>query len=124
MNWPSSCSAIPVPVMLKKYPRETAIDENEWLSFRQSWKLGYEIDPNSKLGLLACRTTSCSGCGNGSGFKSTPLTIEKMAVLAPMPSARVNIAIAVNPGLLRSMRTPKRRSCPRVSIQGSVWRSR
>ena len=42
----------------------------------------------SKLGLLSWRATSCSGCGNGRGFISTPFTMEKIAVLAPMPSAK------------------------------------
>jgi hypothetical protein len=31
------------------------------------------------------------------------LTTEKIAVLAPMPSASVRIATAANPGLLRSV---------------------
>jgi hypothetical protein len=34
---------------------------------------------------------SRSGWGYGSGFRRTPLTTEKMAVLAPMPSASVRI---------------------------------
>ena len=39
-----------------------------------------------------------SGSGNGSGFSRMPLTIEKIAVDAPMPSASVVITSSVNPG--------------------------
>src|SRR5579862_1087882 len=46
-----------------------------------------------------------SGSGYGSGFKSTVLTTEKMAVLAPMPSASAAIAVIVNPGVRRSIRS-------------------
>jgi hypothetical protein len=37
---------------------------------------------------------SRSGLGYGSGFSMTPLTTLKMAVLAPMPSARVRMVTA------------------------------
>src|SRR5436309_15546434 len=40
-----------------------------------------------------------------------PLTILKIAVLAPIPSASVNAATEVNPKLLRNCRIPKRISC-------------
>jgi len=40
----------------------------------------------------------------GSGRSSTPLTTLKMAVFAPIPSARVRTATAVNPPFLCSMR--------------------
>src|SRR5258706_11820543 len=35
----------------------------------------------------------------------------KIAALAPMPSARVRMATAANPGLFARVRTPIRRSC-------------
>src|SRR5256885_10894474 len=35
----------------------------------------------------------------------------KMAVLPPIPNASVKIAAMANPGFLRSMRAPKRKSC-------------
>ena len=38
-----------------------------------------------------------SASGNGSGFSSTVLTTEKMAVLAPIPSASAETAVAVKP---------------------------
>ncbi len=40
------------------------------------------------------------------GLSTTPLTTEKSAVFAPMPSARVRMAIAVNPGDFTSIRKP------------------
>ena len=54
--------------------------------------------------------TSCSGWGNGSGLSRTALTTLKMAVFAPIPSARVRIATKVNPGDLRNCRNAKTRS--------------
>ena len=36
----------------------------------------------------------------------TPFTIEKIAVLAPIPSASVSSATAVKAGLRRSVRSP------------------
>jgi hypothetical protein len=36
--------------------------------------------------------------GYGSGLKIKPLTKLKMAVFAPMPSARIKTAVIVNPG--------------------------
>ena len=46
--------------------------------------------------------TSRSGSANGSGFRSTPWTTLKIAVLAPMASARVATQTAVNRGCARA----------------------
>ena len=46
------------------------------------------------------------GSRTGSGRSMTLLMSEKMAVLAPMPSANVSTATSVNPGLRESRRTP------------------
>ena len=43
-------------------------------------------------------TTMRSGASNGSGRSTTALTTLKMAVVAPMPSASVRIAVAAKPG--------------------------
>src|ERR1700735_116296 len=51
------------------------------------------------------------------GRSSSALLTEKMAMLAPMASARVRMATAVKPGLRRSMRRPKRRSRRRVGME-------
>src|SRR4249919_3581418 len=63
------------------------------------------------LGGYPCHTTtSRSGCANGSGANSTLRTTEKMAVLAPIPSASVRTATAVNPGARISSRRAYRAS--------------
>jgi hypothetical protein len=40
--------------------------------------------------------------GNGNGLNNTPSTMEKIAVVAPMPKASVRIAVRANPGDLSS----------------------
>src|SRR5580704_6593370 len=62
--------------------------------------------------------TSCCGWRYGKGRSNNALVTEKMAVLAPMASARVKTATRVKPGLRRSMRRPKRRSRRSVCMQG------
>src|SRR5262245_12264943 len=52
---------------------------------------------------------SC-GFGYGSGRSSAALTVLKMAVVAPTPSARVAMAARAKAGDLRRLRTAKRRS--------------
>ncbi len=49
--------------------------------------------------------TRRSGCGKGSGWRSTASRMLKMAVVAPMPRASVRMAVAAKPGLLRSWRS-------------------
>src|ERR1022692_3717919 len=44
------------------------------------------------------------GAGNGSGFRTRALTIEKIAVFAPMQSASVSRAMGVNPRSLHRRR--------------------
>ena len=68
--------------------------EKERLSSRYSMYSGGEtqnsMNPND--GNCVVRYISRSGCGYPSGRRITPLTIEKIAVLAPMPSASVSTA--------------------------------
>src|SRR5215510_10730832 len=59
---------------------------------------------NPSEGNWVVRYISCSGLGYPSGRRITPLTIEKMAVFAPMPRASVRRAVTVNPGERRSSR--------------------
>src|SRR5450432_297124 len=55
-----------------------------------------------------CQTpTSAPASGYGSGLISTPLTTLKMAVVAPIPSASVTSAMAVNAGA----RPNRRKAC-------------
>src|SRR5207302_3242084 len=55
-------------------------------------------------------TMILSASGYGSGRSRTALTMLKMAVLAPIPSASVRTATKVNPGDLRSWRRANVRS--------------
>ena len=59
---------------------------------------------------------SRSGSGYPSGRRITPLTTEKMAVFAPMPSASVRIVTRANPGVRRRFRTACLRSWIRVDM--------
>ena len=61
-------------------------------------------------GNCVVRYINCSGLGYPSGRRITPLTIEKMAVLAPIPSASVSSATAVKAGARRSSRHEYRTS--------------
>jgi hypothetical protein len=47
------------------------------------------------------RATNCSGCGIGKGRKTTALSKLKIAVFAPIPSAKVRSAAIVPKGFLR-----------------------
>ena len=58
------------------------------------------------------------GVAIGQRLHSAASTKAKMATLAPMPSASVRMAVAVNPGVWRSWRIAKRRSCSRCSRNG------
>src|SRR6266850_1013102 len=57
-----------------------------------------------KLALRSPNETSRSDSGYGNGRKSAALTMLKMAVFAPMPSASVSTATAVKPGFFSSWR--------------------
>src|SRR6185437_17008749 len=60
--------------------------------------------------------TLALGIGANTAIFSTVLTTLKIAVLAPMPSARVTITIAVNAGLFRNRRRLYLTSRIRASI--------
>src|SRR5271169_1924040 len=62
------------------------------------------------------KTTIRSGSGAETGFSRTELTTEKMAVLAPMPSARAATAVAVNAGVWRKIRREYLRSLRKASV--------
>ena len=89
------------------------------MSRRQSVKSGGVVAPPIRSGrwtvvLKTC--TSASGCGYGSGRRSTAFTTAKIAALPPMPSASVSSVAAVNTGFASSVRTAYFRSCPIISI--------
>src|SRR5580692_7789518 len=68
--------------------------------------------------------TSRSGSGYGSGFNKTPFTTENSDVFAPIPSASVNTAIAVNPGFFSKSRNPYRTSCQKFVMSHPAFRTR
>jgi hypothetical protein len=67
------------------------------------------------LKLVSQMMAKLFGSLKGSGFSSMEFTMLKMAVFAPIPSARVSVAAAAKPGFLRSIRVPWRASCQNVS---------
>ena len=71
----------------------------------QEKNLGTEMGGMLPSGKARVRTTILSASGYGRGRSSTALTTVKMAVLAPIPSASVSTATAVNPGLFSIVRT-------------------
>src|SRR5579883_213810 len=71
-----------------------------------------------RLGSWAQIHTSRSGSRTGRDRKSTAFTTLKMAVLAPIPKARANVAAAVKPGYRANVRSPKRASSRRFRMPG------
>src|SRR5688572_18140976 len=61
--------------------------------------------------------TRAPGSVTGSGFHTIALSIEKIVVFTPMPSATESTATLTVPGLRRSVRRPKRRSCSSPSVR-------
>ena len=57
-------------------------------------------------GLLPQMTTRRSASANGNDRSRTAFTTLKIAVLAPIPSARFSTATAVTPGFFASTRAP------------------
>ena len=64
--------------------------------------------PSTQQSSLSPMRYSVLGSTTGSDFISTSCTSEKIAVLAPMPSATVRMTVRANPGDLRNCRKAKR----------------
>src|SRR5438270_13541266 len=90
--------------------RPTASDSKTLLWAFQSRKLGHEIEISGWPIFDSWRVTMRCASGYGSGRSKTALTMLKIAVFAPMPSASVRTATRVNPGDLRSWRRANLRS--------------
>ncbi len=60
-----------------------------------------------------------SASGKGNGRSSTAFTTLKMRVVAPMPNARANAAVNVNPGCAASPRRPTRNILKHFFLQSS-----
>src|SRR5207253_7567374 len=101
-----------LPISAKSTPSclNAAICWNERALRCQSRKLGYETHVRGKRGLFSQTITKRSELTYCSGANTTPCITLNIAVLAPMPRARVSTATAVNPGDLHNMRRPKRKS--------------
>ncbi|MEI9972124.1 MAG: hypothetical protein WDO73_08725 [Ignavibacteriota bacterium] len=69
------------------------------------------------LGMNSVAHTRRSGFGYASGRRKMEFTTLKMSALAPIPSASVTSAAAVNPGLRRKRRKAWRSSWKDLSIQ-------
>ena len=79
-----------------------------WLCLCQSSILRGDAVGRSRRvsGFISRRTTSCSGCTNGSGRSKSAFTKLKIAVFAPRPRARVRTAMIVKVGRFSKLRTP------------------
>src|ERR1700679_2806801 len=77
----------------------------------QSSKLGYETASCGFPGRFSQRNMRRLTFANGSGASTNPCTILNIAVLAPMPSARVIRHTDVKPGDLPNCRNAYFRSC-------------
>src|SRR5271154_162287 len=102
-----------------------AMDSKVWLAFFQAMNLGMEVAPPLSLSLKPRWTRMMrSECGYGNGASKIALTTEKIAVLAPMPSARAATATVVNPGLTIRTRREWRRSETRLLMLmvRATWR--
>jgi len=62
------------------------------------------VKPRSSV--ISAGRANCSVLGTGKGRKTNALTPLKIAVLAPIPRARVNTATMLTPGFFNSMRAP------------------
>src|SRR6185503_1602772 len=105
---PMICSGAPSPVRLAEAPPVAAMSTNVRFIRRQSLKLAGAgvFFEKPALVLSSQMTMTRSGSSYGSARMTTASTTEKIAVLAPMPSASVPAATSVNRGDLRSRRKP------------------
>src|SRR3954470_2882404 len=112
MCWgvPSSCSSVRSAVCM---PAARAIDSFE--SFRRATSPFDNIPvvtrPSVKVVRMLYRS---SALGYGSGLSRTALSVAKIAVVAPMPTASVAIAATGTAGARRRLRSAKRMSCSSV----------
>ena len=98
------------PVRLYSRPENRAWRSNACCCFSNIRYFGYDqtisrnVPGASSSGLVRWTSIRRSGSANGSGFSSSPFTSVKIAVLAPMPSASVVMAISVKTGAFSSVR--------------------
>src|SRR5580693_2196558 len=119
---PFNCSGWSVALRLRPGPPVSyaLTSSSTCVCRRQMLYLGTDAAAKVPCGELFMRTTMRPGSGNASGLSSTVLITEKIAVLAPIPSANAITAVAVKPGLFRSIRKACLRSAASVSISESL----
>ena len=118
------CCGSPCPVNATSVSRNPSRPSNTVFCDRQSSRFAMAMYISGNPGARSESVTRRSGCGYENGRSSTALITEKMAVLAPMPMAKVRMTTAVKPGFLRSIRKPNRASTNTVSIAGHCHASR
>src|SRR5262249_52625124 len=118
---PITRTGSPSPEMTPPIGSRAARFEKTLCCARQSRKFGKETDLCGDSLEVSAIAKSCSGCGNGSAFKSTPLTTLKMAVFAPIPRASVKIATTENTGFLINWRKAKRRFFTSFVTECNHW---
>jgi hypothetical protein len=96
----------PVPESVIERPVIAATPVNDELWLRQSRKFIADTTLMPPPGGFSHSSRIRSGSGYGSGFRSTPSTKLKMALLAPMPRASVRMATAAKPRAFNRLRTP------------------
>ncbi len=100
--------AAPLPDRLLRVSSQAATLSKTDCCCRMSAKSAGAIDSHS-FGLpgIRCNTTASRlKLGSGRGFHSMASQTLKLAVVAPIPRARVAMAVSVKPGDLRSVRAP------------------
>jgi hypothetical protein len=103
---PTSSGSSPPPVRLARVDAIAAIRSNVRVRSVQRTKFaGLTVLVRFPVrGSVSQTTTRRSGAGYGNRSRSAALTIVKIAVLAPMPSARAITAIAVKAGVRNDSR--------------------
>jgi hypothetical protein len=102
---PRIISGSPVPPRVKRVLARADMLAKAGACARQSRKSGSEALSRPMVGWRPQIRITRSGWRNGRGRSSTPSTALKMAVLAPMPSASVSIAVRAKTGCCRSERS-------------------
>ena len=87
---------------------------------RQCVNFAGEAAGPEPCGEVFMNNTMRSGSGTATGFSSTALTTEKIAVFAPMPSVSAATAASVNAGALIRVRMVYRRSLSSSSMYPRV----
>jgi hypothetical protein len=92
--------------MTTEKPRKVDIASKLLLRSRQSKKFGYDSQRLATSSPDSFIQTNRSGSAYGKGLRSTALITLNIAVLAPIPNARVTIAMIVSVRCFSMLRRP------------------